>query len=379
MSVSGNGALEFVAVESNHRQFLNSVLSTIGGEGVQQTPPIVRTSHTIANRNVNVSTSTTSSYPNIPSAHNGRSANNKRKAEGELLRPKDRIIKRDTATSKPINEICTANKPIMQSLPRKPSMISTTPCTPPIPYRGTGKLASATPSTTSAAGETKIPPKKGSYAEIMARAKAGQNATTPLGVIKHKPKDKQLSTKKELLMQKKGLKPAGRVLGLNSAPGSKGSSPGPRAQGTDRVEPGNKAPGTKAASTGYKGTVKPVVQPGYKGTMKPLPSSKKNLTPADNDRDQHQSRSTSVSVPKYRYREAYTDEDEEEEEEEDDYESDILDMEAGFSDVEEEDERALKAAKKEDEFEARMEAEMKRQKVERRRRLVEMAKKAQRR
>ena len=47
--------------------------------------------------------------------------------------------------------------------------------------------------------------------------------------------------------------------------------------------------------------------------------------------------------------------------------SDLSDMEAGFSDVEQEDERALKAAKREDQFEAMMERELKRQKERKRR------------
>ena len=342
----------------------------------------MRTVHTESAGSPSDSTKTLSTRIGIPSAINGVAPSNKRKADGELVRPNDKVVKRDTTASKPINGISTSNKPPVQISPRRPSVVNTS-STPSVPYRGTGKPISTTQIPVSPAiSETKIPPKKGSFAEIMARAKAVQSTTAPVGIIKHKPKEKQLSSKKELLLQKKGIKPAGQDAGLKSTPGSKSSSPGPKPNRSDRKEPRGPAQGNKAAQAGYKGTAKPVAQPGYKGTMKPLVSNsasgKKKASAPDDDRDRNRSRSNSVSAPKYRYKESYSDEDDDEDEGVD-QESDLSDMEAGFSDVEEEDERALKTAKKEDEFEAKMEAELKRQKEERRRRLAEMAKKAQRR
>ena len=64
--------------------------------------------------------------------------------------------------------------------------------------------------------------------------------------------------------------------------------------------------------------------------------------------------------------------------EEDEYgsEGESDDMEAGFSDVEQEESVAARAARKEDEEEAKLEAKLKTEKEERKKRLAEMARKA---
>ena len=65
--------------------------------------------------------------------------------------------------------------------------------------------------------------------------------------------------------------------------------------------------------------------------------------------------------------------------EEDEYGSegeDSDDMEAGFSDVEQEESAAARAARKEDEEEAKLEAKLKTEKEERKKRLAEMARRA---
>ena len=112
--------------------------------------------------------------------------------------------------------------------------------------------------------------------------------------------------------------------------------------------------------------------------MKPLPStSVLKIPPRDPGSDPSHPRSRSTSIthtnPKQRGLATTTslpseasDEDADEDAEEEEFDS-LSDMEAGFSDVEEEDERALKAAKKEDLFEAMMEKELKRQKERKKR------------
>ena len=231
---------------------------------------------------------------------------------------------------------------------------------------------STTPSTPPAEG-SKVP-KKGSYAEIMARAKALQN-NPPVGVIKHQPKDKKvLSDKKELLLQKKGL--AGKSRTTKTAGHSRNSSGD--VSGGSRPGSSGKQEGPvkkKAPEIAYKGTAKPKPQPTYKGTMKPAPAANIPLHKKPTSVQDDRRRSNPVVKPSATKgrRPVYSeDEDEIDEEEEEDYGTES-DMEAGYSDVEEEETKATRIAKKEDEFEARMEAEMKRQKEARKKREAELA------
>ena len=258
----------------------------------------------------------------------------------------------------------------------KRPIVTTTNSLQPGPHRSpiVSTPTSTMPSTPAAEG-TKVP-KKGSYAEIMARAKTLQN-NPPVGVIKHQPKDKKvLSDKKELLLQKKGL--AGKSKNATAAGHSRNSSGD--VSGGSRPGSSGKQEGPvkkKAPEIAYKGTAKPKPQPTYKGTMKPAPAANTSLhkkpTGVQDDR-RRSNPAVKPPAPKSR-RPVYSDEEDEmdeEEEEEEDYESES-DMEAGYSDVEEEETKATRIAKKEDEFEARMEAEMKRQKEARKKREAELA------
>lgn len=249
-----------------------------------------------------------------------------------------------------------------------------------MPYRGTGKPGTASP--IPARAEPKAPPKKGSYAEIMARAKASHTASAHVGIIKHKPKEKL--SKKEQIALAKGLT-------IKTKQNTKDSSADPKIispltpDGNTKPRTNGVASAKKTLQPSYTGTAKPKPTPSYKGTMKPLPStsvSKKPARDTDSERSHPRSRSTSVTHhahPKARSRAIVSsassaeDDEEEEEEAEGEYGSDLSDMEAGFSDVEEEDERALKAAKKEDQFEAMMERELKRQKDRKKREVAMLA------
>ena len=232
-----------------------------------------------------------------------------------------------------------------------------------VPYRGTSRPDPTSVVPTTPTVDTLKAPKKGSYAEIMARAKANQSKP-PVGTISHKPKEQIApSFKKALKLKNKAMK--NKKLGIkdHSRPGSSGSlssspAPGPGA---------NK----KVGASAYKGTAKPkpqLPQPTYRGTMKPASST--NKPPTTRDRD--------ANLRKSRYNEyAATDEDDLDDIEEDEYGSDESDdMEAGFTDVEHEETAAAKAARKEDEEEARLEAKLKREKEERRKKLEQLAKKA---
>ena len=232
-----------------------------------------------------------------------------------------------------------------------------------MPYRGTGRPDPASVVPTTPTEDALKAPKKGSYADIMARAKANQSKP-PVGTISHKPKEQIApSYKKALKLKKKAMK--NKKLGIrdDSRPGSSGSlssSPAPGAVANKKI-----------AAPAYKGTAKPkppLPQPSYRGTMKPASSTSKPPTTRDRD----------VNPRKIRYDEyAATDEDDLDDVEEDEYGSDDSDdMEAGFTDVEQEESAAAKAARKEDEEEAKLEAKLKREKEERRKKLEQLAKKA---
>lgn len=230
----------------------------------------------------------------------------------------------------------------------------------------------------------------------MARAKTTtETPKSAVGVIRHRPKE-ALSMKKEILLQKKGLK--------------KKPSPDPK-DGVRRGIPANvtgpqsttktntknnpeSRPRRKTLSPpAYRGTAAPVKpQPSYKGTMKPamslktLSAGRKNSATADGRLAR--SRSTSMGRRLDRSN-RYLSEDEEDILDEEDepgdddreggYDESSDDMEAGFSDVEEEETLATKTAKKEDEEQLRIELQMKRDKEERKRKLEQLAKNAKQR
>lgn len=233
----------------------------------------------------------------------------------------------------------------------------------------------ANPPTPAAEGTKAL--KKGSYKEIMARAQALQN-NPPVGVIKHQPKDKKtLSDKKELLLQKKGLagKPKPTAIAGHSRNSSGDVSGGSRPGSSGRPEGLVKK---KAPEISYKGTAKPKPQPTYKGTMKAAPAGTlaSHKKPSNKEDDRSRSNSVSRTVAAKGRRQEYFEEEEDEEDEED-YESGS-DMEAGYSDVEEEETKAAKIAKKEDAYEALMEAEMKRQKEAKKKRLAALVRNQER-
>lgn len=229
----------------------------------------------------------------------------------------------------------------------------------------------------------------------MARAKTTETPKSAVGVIRHRPKE-ALSMKKEILLQKKGLKkkpspdPKDGARRLMPANGT-----GPQA--TTKLGAKNSAesrPRRKTLSPpAYRGTAAPIKpQPSYKGTMKPATSPKTlsvgRKNPATADDRLARSRSTSMGRRADRSN-RYLSEDEEDILDEEDepgdedgeggYDESSDDMEAGFSDVEEEETLAAKTAKKEDEEQLRIELQLKREKEERKKKLEQLAKNAKQR
>lgn len=306
----------------------------------------------------------------VASQLDGPSPGQKRKAEDTLPTPRAKLLK-DEQGQRQLNGRASGPEILAAKNIVRPS-ISTSRSALLVPYRGTSRPSptSASPSTPTADASKPVP-KKGSYAEIMARASA--NNKPSVGVIKHKPKE-AISAKKEIQMRKKGLLPKG-------AGGTKDG--GNSSSSKDRNSPANPKgpglPGKKAPQPSYRGTAapKPKPQPAYKGTMR----SKSSIADTARRKDPRDDRSRSNSMNPPRRRRDYESEDEEDEDEEvlvgsNDEDVDSDDMEAGFSDVEEEETAAMRAARKEDEEELRLENRLKKEKEERRKKLAAMAAKA---
>lgn len=309
----------------------------------------------------------------------------KRKAEDALSSSKTKALKDGKEIRPKSDLLSTKSQP--STTPKRP-ILSTSTTALSVPYRGTGKAAPNSASPATPGGDTtKAPPKKGSYAEIMARAKASHVVAAAVGVIKHKPKE-ALSNKKELLLRKKslsngkkaGLKGVGLGRGLpNNNENSLGSGSSGAQKPTDARDRKKGSPG------GYKGTATAKPQPSYKGTMKSVESTNSLGHKNSNARYENGSRGASnmrSSASRDRYKGGYvSDERDEYSEDGEDFASDAStdNMEAGFSDVEDEEIHATKSAKKEDDEQAQIEARMKKEKEERKRRLDLMAKNAKKR
>lgn len=219
----------------------------------------------------------------------------------------------------------------------------------------------------------KRPPKKGSYAEIMARGQAAQKVLGQVGKIQHKKIEKLPSKREreEMKLQRagkiqKGMDPKSKFqkIGQSSVQGGKaGTTKGAKA---GEVVPEKKVKKSALATTGYAGTARP--KPGGPGRSGSTPGSSSRRPDRYDDRGGSRSR-----------RSTYSDDEEDDVEEEDemDYASDVSsDMEAAAFEVDEEEAKAEKIARREDAEALAEENRLKREKEEKKRRLMAMAKKA---
>lgn len=206
-------------------------------------------------------------------------------------------------------------------------------------------------------------PRKGTYQEVLARARAAQETHSVIGVIKHKPavklrqreKPKQNVVQSHELKQRSSSKPSERINKAHSAQE-------------------NLQVGKRAERNGKK---RQRIDLDYKGTMRP-PS--RSLTHSGSAKSGMES-STSFSSFKKGYRSSLHVDSEHNkifssdmEEDSENYSSDASsDMEAAAFDLEEEEQQSLSVAKKEDEAAAAEELELKRKKAERRKMLTQMA------
>jgi hypothetical protein len=243
---------------------------------------------------------------------------------------------------------------------RKPITQAGTSSAPPkaaVPASKPAPPAAASASTSSAA------PKKG-YLALLQKAKE-KDATKPAAPpVQNGPT--KILTKKERL-----------ALKAEASAAAKGKKPGvgPPRKPTDAK--GAALPDKKkAVDVGYQGTARPAKQPvqaGYKGTARPASA------PASTSRGGTPASKSKPKPTKGRY-DGYAEwSDLDDMEDEEDYASDASsDMEGGVWDVEQEEQLALKAAKKEDAEALAEEARLKREKEERKKKLLDLAAKQKR-
>ncbi|KAF2151320.1 hypothetical protein K461DRAFT_322585 [Myriangium duriaei CBS 260.36] len=236
------------------------------------------------------------------------------------------------------------------------------------PGKSSSAAASAKPVPASAStATTAAAPKKGGYLAMLERAKAHQEAAKPFGQIKH-----QKTTEKERLSRKeKERQAAEAAAAAKKDPKPKMASKATVARGATSQTSRVKSPDAKKRKieVEYKGTMRPVAaKPAYTGTMRTGDASVKRAHTGFNN-------GRSSKPPSYRYAEDYDDEEEDEEEDEDmdDYDSASSDMEAGMDEIDTEEMFSSRLAKKEDEEALREENELKRQKLERKRKLEALA------
>ncbi|KAE8380687.1 hypothetical protein BDV26DRAFT_290124 [Aspergillus bertholletiae] len=332
--------------------FLDSVLSSIETGKPSPLPPVTTT------QSAPVSSSTAKSEARRPSTNprdiaerTSNAAGTKRKAEELLQRPQKPLTQTSSKPSLP--------RPMAAAAAPKPRPTTT------LATRPSVKSNISTPSASQkAAPVSSKPPPKGSFAEIMAKAKElQQKAPTQAGMFKHQAVPKEKLSKME--RKKRAMEAQAKEKDARSA-----KKPGAMSGPATVSKAGDGKPAKKRESEGpsYKGTARPTpsTAPEYRGTSG-LPA---RSNPADRKAQARASKRSRVDE--------YLGTDEEDEgdyaDDYDDYYSDeSSDMEGGFNDVENEEAAALAAARKEDEEEWRAELAAKQAKLERQRKLSTLA------
>jgi hypothetical protein len=206
---------------------------------------------------------------------------------------------------------------------------------------------------------SKVPPKKGSFKEIMARAKAAQQMA-PIQIGKYQNKKTEVLTREQ--RQALRAKKSGRPI----APASSSAKKDGRGAVADRKP-------SKSVSLD-EGKKKKSAEPttGYRGTARADPANARKPA-ASSYSGTSRPRSAGPSSRRYTY--ASEEEEEEEEEFDDGYDSAASsDMEANIYEVDEEEERAARIARKEDAIAAAEEERHRREKEERRKKLLALGK-----
>ncbi|WEW58486.1 hypothetical protein PRK78_003954 [Emydomyces testavorans] len=327
--------------------FLNSVLTSIGTGDASITPPPAQRKTT-----ANPVPCVTHKAPAIQS--NGSAFGPKRKAEQDIPRAASKLSKVTKPTVAQTSLPSRPNPPHVSTKSASTFKSATSPTSKSTPPPQ--KPVNSAPSK---------PPPKGSFADIMAKAKAlQQEKPLAVGVIKHQTvmKERMSKAKRERLLKEAKQ----RELEANKGRKLTGARVSPSVAARFKDEKGH--PRRVSAEPGYKGTARPSSAPAYGGTAG-LPSRREPSrgTPKANHMKQ----------PRGRIRDEYLGTDEEDEgdyyyganDDYDDYSDASSDMEAGVVDMEEEEQQALRLAKAEDERELKAEMEAKKAKLERKKKL----------
>ncbi|KAJ5666976.1 hypothetical protein N7462_011385 [Penicillium macrosclerotiorum] len=346
--------------------FLDSVLSSLQtnkpSQGLVPHPPTAPAQSPAPTKD-EARLPATLSAPRAP-ANTG--ARIKRKAEDELHHPS----RPDSQmTNKPPSSRPPAISGPSKTLSKPVSSNSLKVASPrPVPKNGTASVskippAKATPAKAAPSKAAPLkqdqapskPPPKGSFADIMMQAQAKQKqAPAQVGMLRHQAVSKKPMSKVERKRQLMAEKASEKVV----RSGKRVPEPASTSKSAAKKR------STEVPS--YKGTAKPSrtpEPPAYRGTAG-LPSIR-----GENDRRAHGKRR----------RDEYLGTDEEDEGDYgyggyDDYYSDASsDMEAGFDDMADEEDVALKSARREDEEEMRQEMAAKRAKMERQKKLAALA------
>ncbi|KAK5957431.1 hypothetical protein OHC33_001805 [Knufia fluminis] len=344
--------------------FLGDLVGSIGGERAPAPPARPLSKPTTTNYNLAQSSKSAPPTPSAGSA-SGKpvykgTANPGATAQVSSLKRKAEEIsaERPVKLPRPTPSLQTDRNG------QKPSKLNGSATTSP----AASKPANGLPSTQVAQNAASAPakaPAKGSYAELMARAKQAQSTKTPssLGQIKHQTTEKIKHSKlaeRKKEEQQKGKAPI-PAPGQNGRTGLNGKVD-PRRRSASPVKKGEQArpKQPKAPSGPLHGPPQAkAAPPTYKGTMGQAPKKPRE----------------EMRKKKSRY-DDYLGTDEEEEDDfiedddgygygrdEPDYYSDASsDMEGGFDDVEREEREALKAAKTDDQKELELEMRLKKEK-----------------
>ncbi|GKT63495.1 SPT2 chromatin protein [Colletotrichum tofieldiae] len=306
---------------------------------------------------------------------------------GSAGRPSDR----SASVSKPVGNGTTAAKP-SSSGARPLNGSSSSRITSTLPSR-------PSPSAPAAAPKPGAPPKKGSFAEIMARAQQAQTKMGQVGKIQHKPVEKVFTKKEREEMKKEakkdpraGGRPPSKFQGTarpSSAAPSRNGANANRNGAANRPKDPRAAAKARAAAAEEENQKKlkkaAIATTGYTGTARPKPgaaSAKKKPAPGGALLNARPAPRYGGSAKRSRY------DDEEDDEELDDfieydedeeeagprytYDSDgSSDMEAGMDDVWEEEAKAERVARLEDIEQEKLEKRLKVEKEERKRRFYE--------
>ena len=339
-------------------QFLNSILASVQGDASQASPPSGVAAQTAK------ATSTVRYPEGPPKTPNAQSSATKRKADAQPIGAPPIKASRSAILS---TSTGIKNDPISISVP--PNAASESKPSPMSPGTQLGLSKDISLPTASA---SRPPPKKGSYKEIMARAQAAKEAQADFGKIKHKKvstlsKRERAAYEAALAATSKGKGTDNKLAGMGKKLDRSRAGDVP----TQHVKEKK-----KGAELSYQGTArvngassiakaqKPAPMPSHKQTKR----SSKLVEPDEDEGDV-------IYHKQYKYAGSSEEEEEEDDDGSDDDGSEEMGG-GGFAELEEEEQRSLRLAQREDAEALREENELKRAKLERKKKLEQLAAKA---